>query len=64
MGCPEALQISWYSWGAGAGDKQIASELEVEFFEVAALTAIVGIGLEQGVGIFRILRFFRVLRFL
>ena len=51
MGRPESLEIGRNIGRARRGDQQIASELEVELFEIAALTTLIGVGLEEGVGI-------------
>ena len=50
VGCPETLQISRNIVCPRGGNQQIASELEIEFFEVAALASAIGIGLEKGIG--------------
>ena len=64
MGRPETLQVSRHIVCPRRGDEQITSELEIEFFEVAALAPAISIGFQQGIGIIGILRRLRVIRFL
>ena len=51
MGCPESLEVGWNTRCTGAGDEQVASELEIEFFNISVLTAVISIGFQQIRGI-------------
>ena len=46
MRCPKTLQIGWYALGARTGDEKIATELEIECFQIV----VVGMLTQQTVG--------------
>ena len=47
VGRPQTLKVGRYTWRTGAGDEQVASELEVELFNISVLSAVISISLQQ-----------------